>query len=336
LKVLVTGGLGFIGSHVIDKLILDGFSVLNLDKQTYAANLRNLAHHSDNPSYKLVVGDISSENLLEEIFRTEEIGGVIHLAAESHVDRSISNPAAFVYTNVVGTYNLLEVTKKYYLSGRLPKNFKFLHVSTDEVFGELGPTGFFDENSSYAPRSPYSASKAASDHFVKSWHKTYGLPTVITNCSNNFGPRQYPEKLIPKTILSALNDRPIEIYGEGLNIRDWLHVIDHASALVKVLKEGQPGKNYLIGGRNELTNLEIVQLICEKMDALLKPMQSFSELITFVADRKGHDFRYAINSENFEKEFNWEANQSFEDTLTSTIKWYLECANWWKDLGHSI
>ena len=303
MKIIVTGGLGFIGSSVIRNLInKNDVQILNLDKSTYAANPEYLDFLKNNDKYKFQQGDIADKELIETLLRDFKPEVIMNLAAETHVDRSINNPEKFIHTNIIGTFNLLECTKNYLNSDSInvPKNFIFHHVSTDEVFGSLGKTGLFDELSQYKPSSPYSASKASSDHLVRAWNHTFGIPTIITNCSNNYGPNQYPEKLIPLTILNALEGKDIPIYGNGRQIRDWLYVDDHADALYQILQKGKIGETYNIGGNNEITNIELVKKICLIMDKKIeiKPfkIKSFTELISFVQDRPGHDYRYGIDA----------------------------------------
>jgi len=295
MKILVTGGAGFIGSAVIRRAIADGHSVVNVDALTYAACLDNVASVADAPGYVFEHADIRDAAAMSAILDRHQPDAIMHLAAESHVDRSIDGPAAFIDTNLTGTYVLLEAARAYWVGAGRPEHFRFHHISTDEVFGSLGKTGFFTEDSPYQPNSPYSASKAGSDHLVRAWRETYGLPVVLTNCSNNYGPYQFPEKLIPVVILSALAGKPIPIYGKGDNIRDWLHVDDHAEALLLVLEKGELGRSYNIGGENEMTNLDLVRMLCSILDRLKPGETPYADLITFVADRPGHDQRYAID-----------------------------------------
>lgn len=334
----MTGGAGFIGSALVRHLAdQPGHSVLNVDKLTYAGNLDSLRAVAGNPNYRFLQADICDVREMEQAFTTFAPDAVIHLAAESHVDRSIDGPAAFIQTNIVGTYTLLEVARAYW-SG-LPADrraaFRFLHVSTDEVYGSLGPTGLFTENTPYDPRSPYSASKASSDHLVLAWHHTYGLPTLITNCSNNYGPFHFPEKLIPLTILNALERKPLPVYGRGENVRDWLHVEDHARALACVVVRGLPGQTYNVGGSNERTNLQVVQAICDRLDELRPPAvgePSRRSLIAFVPDRPGHDLRYAIDATKLQRELGWRAAETFETGIRRTVQWYLDNAWWWEPI----
>jgi dTDP-glucose 4,6-dehydratase len=331
--ILVTGGAGFIGGCFVRQTIDDtSHRVINLDKLTYAGNLDSLEPIAHSSRYTFVQGDIADGNLVLDLLREHEITHVVNFAAESHVDRSIDGPAEFVGTNVVGTFRLLEAARKYWHdlppSGR--DEFRFLHVSTDEVYGSLGATGLFTESTSYSPNSPYSASKAASDHFVRAYHHTYGLPTLITNCSNNYGPYQFPEKLIPLMILNALEGRPLPVYGDGQNIRDWLFVEDHCRAIRSVLFRGTPGEVYNIGGSCERTNLEVVRAICDTVDRLRPdlPHAPCSSLLTFVKDRPGHDKRYAIDSSKIRRQLGWQPLQNFESGLALTVQWYLDNAPW--------
>lgn len=331
MRVLVTGGLGFIGSSVIRNLLKKGnIEVLNLDNETYAANKITFKYLEENSTYFFRKGDIANKKLVEEIFFTFKPQFVMNLAAETHVDRSISNPEKFIETNINGTFNLLEISRKYLKE--CPKetsaNFRFQHISTDEVFGSLSKSGLFTEDSRYNPSSPYSASKASSDHLVRAWNHTFNIPTIITNCSNNYGPYQYPEKLIPLSILNALKGEKIRIYGNGLQIRDWLYVEDHAEALYTILLKGKIGETYNVGGNNEKTNLEIVEMICERLNSKVnkKPsnIKSFFELIKFVPDRPGHDYRYGINSSKLQKELGWVPNTNLKLGLEKTIDWYID------------
>ncbi|NOU35962.1 MAG: dTDP-glucose 4,6-dehydratase [Kiritimatiellaceae bacterium] len=332
-KVLVTGGAGFIGSAVCRYLVLEKkVQVLNVDKLTYAGNTASLKEVADNPLYRFERADICDQEKISGLFSGFQPDAVMHLAAESHVDRSIDGPAAFIETNIVGTYTLLACAREYWggLSGDRKDAFRFHHISTDEVYGSLGPKGFFTETTPYDPRSPYSASKASSDHLVMAWHHTYGLPTVITNCSNNYGPYHFPEKLIPLVILNALDQKPLPIYGKGDQIRDWLYVEDHALALVLAVEKGVPGETYNVGGRNERTNLEVVETICGILDELKPcPDGSYRRLITFVKDRPGHDHRYAIDATKLETELGWKAREDFDTGIRKTVQWYLDNEWWW-------
>jgi len=335
--ILVTGGAGFIGSNFVLQCIQEGTSsILNLDHLTYAGNLRNLESISGDPRYQFVSGDIGDRNLVRELLRTHEPIAIVHFAAESHVDRSIRGPDDFIRTNINGTFALLEETRGYWsaLDDDQRKLFRFLHVSTDEVYGSLGvgdPP--FSENTPYAPNSPYAASKAASDHLVRAYHHTYGLPTLTTNCSNNYGRFQFPEKLIPLIILNARDGKPLPVYGDGMNVRDWLYVEDHCSAVATVLQCGRPGETYNIGGWNEKTNLDVVHTICDLVDeALLRPAGWSRQRITFVKDRPGHDRRYAIDAHKIEQELNWKPKQSFESGIRETVRWYLEHEDWVREV----
>jgi dTDP-glucose 4,6-dehydratase len=332
--LLVTGGAGFIGSAVCRLLVAQGTRVINFDKLTYAGNLASLEPVAGSPNYRFVRGDICDGALVLELLRDERVDGVMHLAAETHVDRSIDSPAAFVETNVTGTVRLLQAALEYWrgLAGERARRFRFHHVSTDEVFGDLPfGSGIFTEDTSYDPSSPYSASKAASDHFVRAWRETYGLPVVLSNCSNNYGPYQFPEKLIPLTILNALEGKKLPVYGQGANVRDWLHVEDHARALERVIAAGEAGQTYLIGGRAERTNLQVVEAICDLLDARLGT-RGRRDLIAFVADRPGHDRRYAIDPGKAEAELGWRQQESFETGLAKTVDWYLANRAWWEPI----
>ncbi|HAV2934857.1 dTDP-glucose 4,6-dehydratase [Acinetobacter baumannii] len=334
MKILVTGGAGFIGSAVIRNIIKNTQDeVLNIDKLTYAGNLESLSEIDTDPRYQFAQVDICDSERLTEFFKIFQPDAVMHLAAESHVDRSIDGPAEFITTNIVGTYTLLEVARKYWLQLNEEKkaSFKFHHISTDEVYGDLeGTTDLFTETTSYAPSSPYSASKASSDHLVRAWHRTYGLPIVVTNCSNNYGPYHFPEKLIPLVILNALDGKALPIYGKGDQIRDWLYVEDHAKALYKVVTEGKVGETYNIGGHNEKQNIEVVKTICKILDEL-KPQnnhQPYETLITFVKDRPGHDLRYAIDASKIAKDLGWKPEETFETGIRKTVEWYLNNLEW--------
>ncbi len=332
MKLLVTGGAGFIGSAVVRQAIAKGYSVINVDALTYAACLENVASVSNDPGYVFEHADIRDADAMARILDTHTPDAIMHLAAESHVDRSIDGPAAFIDTNVRGTFVLLEAARQYWAKKRRPETFRFHHISTDEVYGSLDETGYFTETSPYRPNSPYSASKAGSDHLVRAWHETYGLPVVITNCSNNYGPYQFPEKLIPVVIQNALAGQPIPIYGTGDNIRDWLHVEDHAEALLLVLDKGQNGRSYNIGGENEMTNLAIVRLICGILDRLQPGSAPYAKQITFVTDRPGHDRRYAIDPTRLRTELAWRPTYTPETGLEQTIQWYLDNGEWLRAL----
>jgi dTDP-glucose 4,6-dehydratase len=340
-KLLVTGGAGFIGSEVCRQAMSEtSWSLLNLDKLTYAGNLQSLVMLDGDPRYEFVHGDICDRQLVDTVLARFQPDAVMHLAAESHVDRSIIGSASFIQTNIVGTHTLLEATLGYWetLTSDRRDRFRFLAVSTDEVYGSLGPTGHFSETTAYDPRSPYSASKAASDHLVSAWGYTYGLPVVISNCSNNYGPYQFPEKLIPLMIINAMNDKPLPVYGDGQNVRDWLFVADHARALRTLVEHGRPGETYCVGGRAERTNLEVVTALCGLFDAIKsRPAgDTVSRLITFVEDRPGHDRRYAIDSSKIESEFSWKPSVSFEAGLRRTVEWYLANEAWWRAIDSGV
>ena len=337
MKILVTGGAGFIGSALIRYLIQNTtHDVLNVDVLTYAANLDNLTSVSDSPRYSFHQADICDEHLMHEIFADFQPDAVIHLAAESHVDRSIDGPRAFIETNILGTYSLLQAARASWNERSESERalFRFLHVSTDEVFGSLNASGFFTEETPYAPNSPYSASKASSDMLVRAWHHTFKLPTLITNCSNNYGPYQFPEKLIPVILLNALNGKPLPVYGTGENVRDWLYVEDHAHALYRVLCDGVVGETYNIGGHNEKQNIQLVREICRILDSLRpnSPHVPHESLIKFVVDRPGHDQRYAIDASKIEKELGWKPSVTLEEGLRQTVEWYLNNREWWQAL----
>jgi dTDP-glucose 4,6-dehydratase len=335
LKLIVTGGAGFIGSAVIRYLLAHTDTyVLNLDKLTYAGNLESLQAEAQHPHYQFVQADIGDATALQQIFTTFQPDAVMHLAAESHVDRSIDGPAAFIHTNIVGTYILLEATRSYWQTLAPDKKaaFRFHHISTDEVYGSLGDAGLFVETTPYQPNSPYSASKASSDHLVRAWHHTFKLPVVTTNCSNNYGPYQFPEKLIPLIILNAMDGKPLPVYGKGENVRDWLYVDDHARALWQVLTRGRVGETYNIGGHNEQKNLAVVETICLILDDLLpnSSQRPHQHLIHFVTDRPGHDLRYAIDATKIQHELGWTPQETFATGLRKTVQWYLENPAWWQ------
>lgn len=338
-KFLITGGAGFIGSAVIRHLLSEtGHQVLNLDKLTYAGNLESLAPAVDHPRYSFIRGDIADRELVTRLFAEFRPDVLMHLAAESHVDRSIDGPAEFIQTNIVGTSVLLEAARAYWsgLPGEARDRFRFHHISTDEVYGSLGEEGFFTEHTAYDPSSPYSASKASSDHLVRAWHRTYGLPVIVTNCSNNYGPCQFPEKLIPLVLLNALDGKPIPVYGDGGQVRDWLYVEDHARALLEVVARGRVGATYNIGGHNERKNLEVIRAICALLDEY-RPERpggrsSYGELITFVKDRPGHDRRYAIDAARIKSELGWVPAETFDTGLRKTVRWYLDNPGWCRNV----
>ena len=334
MKILVTGGASFIGSAVVRQAMRDGHEVVNLDALTYAANLENVASVANMPGYAFEQVDIRDRAALDRVFTEHRPDTVMHLAAESHVDRSIDGPGAFIETNVNGTYNMLEAARAYWVAEGRPEGFRFHHISTDEVFGSLpaDPAVKFTEDTPYDPRSPYSASKAASDHLVRAWHETYGLPVVLTNCSNNYGPFHFPEKLVPVVILRALAGEPIPVYGDGGNIRDWLYVEDHADALLLCLQKGKVGRSYNIGGENEASNIDLVRTICAHLDDLRPDNAPHDRLITFVTDRPGHDRRYAIDPSRIRSELGWRPSVTVEEGLRKTVEWYLANDNWWRPL----
>lgn len=339
MKIIVTGGAGFIGSAVIRYLINEtDHQVLNLDKLTYAGNLASLRDVSDSDRYRFVQADICDADTIAQLLADYRPDAIMHLAAESHVDRSITDAASFMQTNIIGTYTLLEQTRRYLEAQPRQTRFVFHHVSTDEVYGDLaGSDDLFTEQTPYAPSSPYSASKASSDHLVRAWHRTYGVPVVITNCSNNYGPYHFPEKFIPHMILSALDGKPLPVYGDGQQIRDWLYVEDHARALVRVMEQGRIGETYNIGGLNEQRNIDVVHTLCDLLEELApgekaRGLSHYRDLITFVADRPGHDIRYAIDAGKIEKELGWTPQETFDSGLRKTVQWYLNNRTWWQDV----
>ncbi|MDZ4739757.1 MAG: dTDP-glucose 4,6-dehydratase [Alphaproteobacteria bacterium] len=333
MNILLTGGAGFIGSAVVRRLIDAGTAnVLVVDKLTYAGNLASLAPVARHPNFTFMQADICDGDAMRAAFADCAPDIVMHLAAESHVDRSIDAPGAFITTNVVGTYRLLDAALEHFrrLDAAAQSRFRFHHISTDEVFGALGPAGMFTEATPYAPRSPYSSSKASSDHLVRAWGETYGLPVIISNCSNNYGPCQFPEKLIPLMILNALAGKPLPVYGRGENIRDWIYVDDHAGGLIEVATRGRVGETYLLGGNAERRNIDVVHELCRILDRLVPGAQKYERLITYVSDRPGHDFRYAIDASKIERELGWRPRESFESGLEKTVRWYLDNQDWWK------
>ncbi|MEM1066051.1 MAG: dTDP-glucose 4,6-dehydratase [Pseudomonadota bacterium] len=332
MKILITGGAGFIGSAVVRLAVARGHYVVNVDALTYAACLENVATVEENPLYAFERADIRDRAALDAVFKKHRPDAVMHLAAESHVDRSIDGPGAFIDTNVTGTYVLLEAARSFWAAEGKPESFRFHHVSTDEVFGTLGQTGVFTEETPYDPRSPYSASKAASDHLVRAWGETFRLPFVLTNCSNNYGPYHFPEKLVPVTILNALAERPIPVYGKGENVRDWLFVEDHADALLLVLEKGEIGRSYNIGGENEARNIDLVRTICTVLDDRRGRGAPYADLITFVTDRPGHDLRYAIDPTRIRDELGWRPSVTLDEGLARTVDWYLANEAWWRPL----
>ena len=338
MRILVTGGAGFIGSAVVRHLVGEGHQVLNLDKLTYAGNLASLEPVTGSNLYSFVQADVCDRAAVVEAFQSFRPDRVMHLAAESHVDRSITGAGEFVQTNVVGTFTLLEATRHYWggLSEDNKAAFRFLHVSTDEVYGSLGETGLFEETTPYDPSSPYSASKAAADHLAKAWHRTYGLPVIVSNCSNNYGPYHFPEKLIPLNILNALEGKPLPVYGDGSNIRDWLYVEDHARALDLICARGRLGETYNVGGRNERSNIDVVRRICAIMDGLRPASAPHDRLIQFVTDRPGHDHRYAIDATKLETELGWKAQEDFDSGIDKTVRWYLDNEAWWRPLRGEV
>ncbi|MGI1662082.1 dTDP-glucose 4,6-dehydratase [Palleronia sp. KMU-117] len=333
MKILVTGGLGFIGSAVVRLAIARGHQIVNVDAMTYAACAANVAPVTNSPDYVFEKADIRDSAGIETVFARHAPDAVMHLAAESHVDRSIDGPGIFIETNVTGTFNMLQAARRHWDSVGRPEGFRFHHISTDEVYGSLGPEDpQFTEDTPYDPRSPYSASKAASDHLVRAWGETYGLPILVTNCSNNYGPYHFPEKLIPKSIIAALEGRPIEVYGAGENVRDWLYVEDHADALLTVLDRGQVGRTYNIGGENEARNIDLVRALCRMLDARRPDAAPHERLISFVTDRPGHDLRYAINPARMRDELGWRPSVTVEEGLARTVDWYLANEDWWRPL----
>ncbi|WP_106795265.1 dTDP-glucose 4,6-dehydratase [Rhizobium sp. H4] len=339
MRILVTGGAGFIGSALVRHLVSEiGAEVLNVDTLTYAGNLASLKSVESAPNYQFLRADICDRARMQEAFASFRPDIVMHLAAESHVDRSISGAADFIQTNIVGTFSLLDAARHYWgeLDARRKSAFRFLHVSTDEVYGSLGDEGLFEEKTPYDPSSPYSASKAASDHLAIAWHRTYGLPVVVSNCSNNYGPFHFPEKLIPLMILNALGGKPLPVYGNGANVRDWLYVEDHARALYTIASRGRPGEKYNVGGRNERRNIDVVHRICAILDGVYSDKAPHSRLITNVTDRPGHDARYAIDASKLESELGWKAQETFETGIEKTVRWYLNNEWWWRPLRETV
>lgn len=332
MKILITGGCGFIGSAVVRQAVAAGHGVVNVDKLTYAANPANVASVTNSPLYTFEEADICDADAMARIFAEQAPDAVMHLAAESHVDRSIDGPGAFIHTNITGTATLLQAARGHWEGQGKPETFRFHHVSTDEVYGSLGAEGLFTEETPYDPRSPYSASKASSDHLVRAWGETYGLPIVVTNCSNNYGPFHFPEKLIPVIILNALHGREIPVYGTGENVRDWLYVEDHATALLTVLRKGRLGETYNIGGNAEAQNIQIVRRVCALLDERHPEQAPHDRLITFVTDRPGHDFRYAIDASKIRDELDWEPTLTIDEGLSRTVDWYLDNRDWWEPL----
>jgi dTDP-glucose 4,6-dehydratase len=339
MRIIVTGGAGFIGSAVCRHLIRETETeLINVDKLTYAGNLDSIRSVSASPRYRFVQADICDEGTICDLFNEAQPDAVLHLAAESHVDRSITGSRSFIETNIHGTYTMLEAARRYWssLTGPAKGRFRFLHVSTDEVYGSLGPEGLFSESTPYNPSSPYSASKASADHLAVAWHRTYGLPVIVSNCSNNYGPYQFPEKLIPLMILNALEGKPLPVYGNGSNVRDWLYVEDHAKALYLILGKGRPGENYNVGGRNERSNLEAVKAICRVLDEVNPNGEPHDRYITYVTDRPGHDHRYAIDATKLEAELGWRAEETFLSGISKTVRWYLDNTGWWAPLRNQV
>ncbi len=338
MRILVTGGAGFIGSAVCRLLVSEGVEVLNLDALTYAGNLESLRSIADAPGYRFLKADVRDAAAVDRAFAEFQPEGVMHLAAESHVDRSITGSRDFVETNVLGTFTMLEAARRHWmgLKGEARERFRFLHVSTDEVYGSLGAEGLFRETTPYDPSSPYSATKAAADHLASAWHRTYGLPVLISNCSNNYGPFHFPEKLIPLVILNAMHGKPLPVYGAGENVRDWLYVDDHARALRLILARGRPGETYNVGGRNERRNIDVVRRICTVLDGLTPKDAPHAALITHVADRPGHDHRYAIDATKLETELGWRAEETFDTGIERTVRWYLDNEWWWRPLREKV
>lgn len=339
MRIIVTGGAGFIGSALVRHLVQEiGAEVLTLDKLTYAGNLANLAMLEGRPNHHFLQADICDAAAVGDAFASFRPDRIYHLAAESHVDRSITGAKDFIETNVIGTFTLLEAARRHWsaLTGEEKRDFRFLHVSTDEVYGSLGADGLFTETTPYDPSSPYSASKAASDHLAIAWCRTYGLPTVVSNCSNNYGPFHFPEKLIPLIILNAMHGKPLPVYGDGSNIRDWLYVEDHARALHLVASKGRLGETYNVGGRNERRNIDVVRTVCEILDRLAPKAKAHADLITFVTDRPGHDARYAIDATKLETELGWRAQETFETGIEKTVRWYLDNEAWWRPLRDKV
>jgi dTDP-glucose 4,6-dehydratase len=333
MRILVTGGMGFIGSAVVRLAVARGHQVVNVDAMTYAACAANVAHVDNSPGYAFEKADIRDAAAIEALFARHKPDAVMHLAAESHVDRSIDGPSVFIETNVTGTFNMLQAARKHWEETGRPAGFRFHHISTDEVYGSLSPDDpQFTEETPYDPRSPYSASKAASDHLVRAWGETYGLPVLVTNCSNNYGPFHFPEKLIPKSIIAALEGRPIEVYGKGENVRDWLYVEDHADALLTVLEQGEIGRTYNIGGENEARNIDLVRTLCRRLDERRPAAAPHERLIEFVTDRPGHDLRYAINPARMRNELGWRPSVTVEEGLARTVDWYIANEDWWRPL----